>query len=203
MDIYRFDRFFRRGGSRKVAGVDEAGRGPIAGPVVAAAVMLPPESRIRGLRDSKEMSAREREDVFFEILCLPSSIGVGISDVEEIERKNILEATRVAMVSAVNDLSAIPDVLLIDAVRLPLLKIRQFSPIKGDKKSASIAASSVVAKVVRDRLMEHYHRIYPEFGFDRHKGYATREHVDKVRAMGPCPIHRKTFGVVKSLPLPF
>jgi ribonuclease HII len=203
MDIYRYDGRFRKEGAQKIAGIDEAGRGPVAGPVVAAAVVLPPDARIKGLRDSKKVPENERSRLFFEILCTATDIGVGVSDVPLIDRINILEATRLAMNSAVLDLSAVPDLLLIDAVSLPFVKIRQVAPTKGDMKSASIAAASIVAKVVRDGLMAHYHKLYPEYGFDRHKGYGTRAHLDVIRIHGPCPLHRKSYKGVMSLTLPF
>lgn len=186
-----------------MAGVDEAGRGPLAGPVVAAAVILQPGLRIEGLRDSKTVPEKERETIFEEILCSDSLIGLGVSEAQTIDRVNILEATRLAMVAAVRDLPVEPNMLIIDAVKLPSLHIRQFSPVKGDSLSASIAASSIVAKVVRDSIMLHYHRLYPEFGFHRHKGYATREHLEALKNRGPCPIHRRSFSRVKTLELPF
>jgi ribonuclease HII len=203
MDIYRFDERFREEGAERIAGIDEAGRGPIAGPVVAAAVVLPSGSRIEGLRDSKKVPEEERKSLFFEVLYTAADIGVGVSDVALIDRVNILEATKLAMRHAVNDLSVEPDLLLIDAVRVHSLRIRQENPTKGDAKSASIAAASIIAKVVRDGLMEYYHGIYPEYGFDRHKGYGTRAHLDVVRTYGPCPLHRRSYKGVMTLTLPF
>jgi ribonuclease HII len=203
MDIYRFDERFREEGAERIAGIDEAGRGPIAGPVVAAAVVLPSGSRIDGLRDSKKVPEEERKSLFFEVLYTAADIGVGVSDVALIDRVNILEATKLAMRHAVNDLSVEPDLLLIDAVRVHSLRIRQENPTKGDAKSASIAAASIIAKVVRDGLMEYYHGIYPEYGFDRHKGYGTRAHLDVVRTYGPCPLHRRSYKGVMTLTLPF
>jgi ribonuclease HII len=203
VDLYGFDRSFKVEGVRMVAGIDEAGRGPLAGPVVAAAVILPEHPEIQGLRDSKEVPPAKRQALFYEILVVASHIGVGISDVEAIEKLNILGATRKAMVQAVEDLSAVPDMLLIDAVKLPSLAIRQTSPIKGDAKSACIAASSIVAKVLRDSLMEHYHHLFPQYGFNRHRGYATREHLECLKKWGPCAIHRRSFRRVKTLDLPF
>lgn len=206
MDIYRYDESFRRGkrrGIRTIAGVDEAGRGPVAGPVVAAAVVLPPEVRVKGLQDSKKIPEQRRKTVYHNILRLASHVGVGLASVEAIERFNILEASKLAMLAAVEDLSMTPDFLLIDALELPTLNIKQHSPIKGDNKSACIAAASVVAKVVRDCIMLRYHCLYPSFGFDRHKGYATREHRERLRALGPCPIHRSSFKTVGNVDLPF
>jgi len=206
MDIYRYDESFMRGRGRRVrtiAGVDEAGRGPVAGPVVAAAVVLPPGARVRGLRDSKKIPEEKRKTVYGDVLRVASHVGVGLASVDAIERFNILEASKLAMIAAVEDLLMTPDFLLIDALELPSLEIRQHSPIKGDDKSACIAAASVVAKVVRDSLMLRYHCLYPGFGFDRHKGYATREHREMIRALGPCPIHRGSFRTVGNIDLPF
>lgn len=201
MDIYGYDDSFRSKGV--VAGLDEAGRGPIAGPVVAAAVVLPAGIRIQGLKDSKKLTERQRRSIFFDILCLASDIGVGISGVDVIDRVNILEATRLAMESAATDLLSMPDILLIDAVKIPKVNIEQVSPYKGESLSASIAAASVVAKVIRDGIMEQYHSIYPEYGFDKHKGYSTQPHLEALRRHGPCPIHRRSFGEVLSPLLPF
>lgn len=202
-DLYRFDDSFRRTSGKRVAGMDEAGRGPIAGPVVASAVILPEGKRFDGLRDSKLVPETERKRLFFEILAYSLDIGIGMAGEEAIERFNILGATRLAMEAAVMNLSTKPDFLLIDAVKIPSLKIGQSSPFKGESKSASIAAASIVAKFVRDSLMSYYHGIYPEYGFDRHKGYCTEEHIKAVRTYGPCPIHRKGFQKVMTLTLPF
>lgn len=201
MDIYGYDDSFRAKGV--VAGMDEAGRGPIAGPVVAAAVVLPSGVRITDLKDSKKLTERQRQSIFYDILCLASDIGVGISEVDVIDRVNILQATRLAMASATKDLLRAPDVLLIDAVKLPKVDIEQVTPFKGESLSASIAAASVVAKVIRDGIMESYHSQYPEYGFDRHKGYSTQPHLEALRKHGPCPIHRRSFGEVLSPLLPF
>lgn len=203
MDIYRHDEAFLKEGFGVVAGIDEAGRGPVAGPVVAAAVVLPAGLRIKGLRDSKLIPEAERKTIFYEILYGASDIGVGLADVDIIDRVNILRATRIAMEAAAKDLSKTPELLLIDAVKLPALNIKQLNLIRGESKSASIAAASVVAKFVRDNIMLQYHALYPEYGFDRHKGYCTKEHIDMIARHGPCPLHRKTFRKVMSLTLPF
>jgi len=203
VDIYLYDESLRKEGFGRIAGIDEAGRGPLAGPVVAGAVVLPPMKRIDGLRDSKKVPEKERESLFWDVLCCCMDIGVGIVDVETIDRINILRATRLAMELAVKDLTSVPDLLLIDALRLPNINIRQVSIVKGESRSASIAAASIVAKVVRDRIMLHYDRIYPQYGFSRHKGYCTEEHIKKIILHGPCPIHRKSFEKVMSLPLPY
>lgn len=199
MDIYRFDESFRDGGSsaKTLAGIDEAGRGPLAGPVVASAVILPSDARFEGLTDSKAVPEKRRERLFFEIMDRALGVGVGISDVDDIERLNILGATRLAMKNAVGLLPERPELLLIDAVSLPHLPIEQSSHVKGDAKSASIAAASIVAKYVRDRLMLHYHSEYPLYGFDRHKGYGTRVHLERIRQHGPCPQHRMSFRGVR------
>jgi len=203
VDFYGYDSSFRREGFKTVAGLDEAGRGPVAGPVVAAAVVLMEGARFKGLKDSKQVPDKKRRDLFYEILYAGSGIGVGVSDVETIDRVNILEATRLAMAAAVEDLPERPDLLLIDAVTLPSINIRQVSTYKGESVSASIAAASIVAKVVRDGMMDRLHELYPEYGFDRHRGYCTREHLDRIMAHGPCPAHRKSFQGVMSMMLPF
>lgn len=203
MDPYEFDESVKRDGFKLIAGVDEAGRGPVAGPVVAAAVILPDSFRIKGIRDSKKVPEKEREYLFWHILLYALDIGVGIIDSDEIDRINILRATKQAMHNAVTDLTNKPDIILIDAVTIPSVRIRQMPIIKGDAKSASIAAASIVAKVVRDGIMMQYHSMYPQYEFDKHKGYATGAHLDKIEKYGPCPIHRKSFQKVMDLTLPF
>lgn len=202
MDIYRYDESLRNDGFRIIAGIDEAGRGPLAGPVVAAAVVLPPNIRIEGLRDSKKVPEKERNSLFWDVLCCSLDIGVGIVDAETIDRINILRSTRLAMENAVKDLSRTPDLLLIDALNLTSVNIKQHSIIKGESKSASIAAASIIAKVTRDHIMKQYDGIYPGYGFARNKGYSTREHMEKIIFLGPCLIHRKTFEKVMPLQLP-
>lgn len=201
--LYSYDNSFRREGLGRIGGIDEAGRGPIAGPVVAACVVLPEKTVIRGLRDSKLIPEKQRGEIFRKILLSALDIGVGVSEVEAIETLNIYEATKIAMRRAASRLDPAPELLLIDAVRLPELPVRQVSIIKGELKSASIAAASVVAKHIRDTLMLYYHKLYPEYGFDRHKGYGTPEHLEKIARLGPCPLHRKTFKGVLTLGLPF
>lgn len=202
MDIYRYDESHREKGFKVIAGIDEAGRGPLAGPVVAAAVVLPSGKKIEGLRDSKKVPAKEREVLFRDVLCTSLDIGVGIVEADTIDRINILESARLAMELAVQDLSSKADLLLIDALRLPSLDVEQVSLIKGESKSASIAAASIIAKVVRDGMMLTYDALYPEYGFGRHKGYSTREHMDRIVTYGPCPIHRRSFRRVLTLELP-
>ncbi|MEW6162898.1 MAG: ribonuclease HII [Nitrospirota bacterium] len=203
MDIYQHDEFLRKKGFLRIAGIDEAGRGPLAGPVVAAAVVLSKGTRIRGLRDSKKVPEKERETLFSEIFSLSEDIGVGIVGPEEIDRFNILRATRLAMQYAVEDLSKPPDILVIDALSLPSIPIKQLSIIKGEDISASVAAASIVAKFVRDKIMMEYHLQYPNYNFEKNKGYFTEEHFGMLRLYGPCPIHRKSFHRVMSLELPF
>lgn len=203
MDLFAHDKALREQGFFVLAGVDEAGRGPLAGPVVAAAVILPASAVIDGVRDSKKVPAPERELLFARITDAAESYGIGIVEADEIDRTDILQATRSAMMAALNQLTVKPDLVLIDAVRLSALAGEQRSIIRGDATSASIAAASIVAKVTRDRLMVRYHEHYPHYGFDRHKGYGTRDHIDRIRQYGPCPIHRMSFDQVRTVPLPF
>ncbi|MBN1689363.1 MAG: ribonuclease HII [Candidatus Omnitrophica bacterium] len=179
-----------------LAGVDEAGRGPLAGPVVAAAVILPINVVILGLNDSKKISPRRREILYEDIKgkCL---VGVGIADEQEIDTLNILQASRLAMKKAVLALPCTPDLVLIDGRETLDLAFPQKAVIGGDGKSASIAAASIIAKVYRDRLMDEWHETYPAYNFKKHKGYPTRDHIQKIREVGPCPIHRKSFGPVQ------
>jgi ribonuclease HII len=190
---YRYEQAAWRRGVGRVAGVDEAGRGPLAGPVIASAVTLNPERRIKGLQDSKLLSPTEREVLFDRIQEAALAVGVGIIDPETIDRVNILEATRLAMLEALGKFSLPPELVLTDAVTLPLLACPQKALIKGDQRSASIAAASIIAKVTRDRLMVDYDERFPQYGFCRHKGYATPEHLAALVRHGPCPIHRRTF----------
>jgi ribonuclease HII len=192
-----FEAEARRCGYRCVAGLDEAGRGPLAGPVVAAAVILPFRCRIPGLNDSKQIAASERERLCEEILLRAVGVGVGTASGQEIDALNILEATRLAMARAVATLDPSPDFLLIDAVALPLVRLPQRPIIKGDGLSLSIAAASIVAKVTRDRLMADFHRAYPQYNFLAHKGYGTSEHLRLLAEYGPCEIHRRTFRPVQ------
>ena len=176
-----------------VAGMDEAGRGPLAGPVVAAAVILDPENPIYGVDDSKKLSPKKRAALKAEIEEKAISVGVGIVDVETIDSINILEATKLAMKKAVAALDPQPELILIDAVQLKDLPIAQQPIIKGDALSVSIAAASIIAKETRDEMLKAYDELYPEYGFASHKGYGTKQHMDAIRNLGPLPIHRKTF----------
>ncbi len=191
-----FEAEARRCGFRRIAGLDEAGRGPLAGPVVASAVVLPARCRLAGVDDSKQLSEREREWCYDTIMARAVAVGIGSAAADEIDRLNILEATRLAMQRAVAALSPPPDLLLIDAVALPGLAMPFRSIIKGDALSLSIAAASIIAKVTRDRLMAEYDRIYPQYQFLAHKGYGTEGHVKALAEHGPCPIHRRTFAPV-------
>lgn len=197
--LLRYEEAARHLGYRILAGVDEAGRGPLAGPVVAAACSIPEGILLPGVNDSKQLTVRQREILFKEITCHDSILyGIGIISHEEIDRINILQATIKAMIEAVNGLSTQPDYLLVDGLKLnhaiPSEKI-----IKGDAKSQSIAAASIIAKETRDALMMQYHEQWPHYGFDRHKGYGTQKHLEAIREYGPCPIHRMTFEPLKSL----
>ena len=183
----------RRCGYRYIAGLDEAGRGPLAGPVIAAAVIFPRRCRVLGLNDSKQLSAAQRDQLYVSIRDRATMVGVGSATEKEIDRINILEATRLAMQRAIASLPLVPDFLLLDALTLPLLSIPQRAIITGDCLSLSIAAASVIAKVTRDRMMAGYHTEYPEYNFLSHKGYSTPEHLRLLTRHGPCAIHRRTF----------
>lgn len=178
-----------------VCGIDEAGRGPLAGPVVAGAVILPKDCRILYLNDSKKLSPKRREELFSEIQEKAVSFGTGVISPEEIDEINILQATYKAMRQAFEKLIPAPEVLLNDAVTIPGLSpnLVQVPIIKGDAKSVSIAAASIVAKVTRDHMMEEYDKLYPEYGFAGHKGYGTAAHMAAIREYGLCPIHRRSF----------
>lgn len=176
-----------------ICGIDEAGRGPLAGPVVAGAVMLPKDCEILFLNDSKKLSEKRREELFLEIQETAIAWSVGIVGPDVIDEINILQATYRAMRQAVAGLAKTPDILLNDAVTIPGLEIMQVPIIKGDEKSVSIAAASVMAKVTRDHMMAEYDKLFPEYGFAKHKGYGTAVHIAAVKELGPCPIHRRTF----------
>lgn len=176
-----------------ICGIDEAGRGPLAGPVVAGAVVLKKDAQILYLNDSKKLSEKRREELYLEIQEKAVSWAVGIAGPECIDEINILQATYEAMREAVSKLSVPPDILLNDAVTIPGLDIPQVSIIKGDAKSVSIAAASVMAKVTRDHMMARYGELYPQYGFAKHKGYGTAAHIAALKEFGPCPIHRRSF----------
>ena len=176
-----------------ICGVDEVGRGPFAGPVVAAAVILPKDCDILYLNDSKKISEKKRDILYDEIYEKAVAVGIGMASEKVIDEINILQATYEAMREAIGKLNPQPTLLLNDAVTIPEVEIPQIPIIKGDAKSVSIAAASILAKVTRDRLMAEYDKILPEYGFAKHKGYGSKEHIDAIRRLGPSPIHRKTF----------
>jgi len=192
-----FEERARRRGFSAIAGIDEAGRGPLAGPVVAAAVILPAGFILPGLTDSKQVSEKKRCELFPLIRERAMAVGLGISHAEEIDRINILQATLRAMTLAVQRLCVRTDYLLIDGITSLPLSLSQETLKKGDSRSLSIAAASIVAKVVRDRMMCGYDRRYPGYGFSGHKGYGSREHLEAIARLGPTPIHRRTFRGVR------
>lgn len=181
-------------GFKAVCGVDEAGRGPLCGPVCAAAVILDPNTEIQGVNDSKKLSEKKREALFDVIKEKAIAYSVAFATVEEIEESNILEATYMAMNRAIEGLNVKADYALIDGNRVPRsIKIPCETVVKGDAKSLSIAAASILAKVSRDRLLLEYDKQYPEYNFAKHKGYGTKEHIEAIKKHGPCPIHRASF----------
>jgi len=196
-DFFPIEREARAAGCQLIAGLDEAGRGPLAGPVVAAAVVLPADSHIAGLQDSKRLTARQRDVVYSRIQQQALAYGMGIISHTQIDQHNILWATKEAMLCAVQQLHCTPDMLLIDGITALPTTIAQRLIIGGDACCASIAAASVLAKVTRDQLMLAYAQEYPAYGFDKHKGYPTPEHYARLRTYGPCAIHRISFrGVI-------
>ena len=197
--LYTYEYAARDEGSRYVAGVDEAGRGPLAGPVVVAAAILPFGLFLAGLNDSKQVSPKKREQLYDEIMENAVAVRVSIVDAATIDRVNIYQATMNGMYDAVLHLDPKPDKVLIDAVELSRLPMPSLSIIKGDAKSASIAAASIIAKVTRDRMMMKYDVEYPQYGFSQHKGYGTAQHIAALNQYGPCPIHRRSFEPVKSM----
>jgi ribonuclease HII len=193
----RYEIEYRLKGFLRIAGIDEAGRGPLAGPVAAAAVILPEKHDIANLNDSKKLSASQRENLYLKIQGKAISIGVGWADPEEIDRINILQATRLAMLRAVQGLREKPDCLFIDGITPIESDIIQITIKKGDSLSESVAAASIIAKVARDQIMKDLHIAYPAYMFNQHKGYGTKDHLERIKTYGPCPIHRKTFKGVK------
>lgn len=187
------------GQHRHIAGIDEAGRGPLAGPVVVAAVILPPRHDLDGLDDSKRLSEATREALFPRIQAIAESWAVEVVPVEEIDRINILRATFKGMQQAVAALDPQPTLTLVDGNRAPELESEVHTIVEGDHWVPAISAASILAKVTRDRLMHEYHRAYPHYGFDRHKGYPTAAHLECLRKHGPCPIHRRSFAPVREL----
>ena len=193
MNLLEYEKKARDRKFSSIAGVDEAGRGPLAGPVVAAAVIFSSSIDITGLDDSKKLSAKKRDELFPKIQKNAGAYGVAVVDQKVIDEINILQAARLAMKDAVNQLKPVPDLLLIDGNQKIESSLNQWAIIKGDSKSLSIAAASVLAKVTRDRIMDDYHKVYPKYQFNRHKGYGTKLHRTLIQEHGPCPIHRSTF----------
>ena len=196
-DTRAYERKLYENGFARIAGIDEAGRGPLAGPVVAAAVILPRRFRNPGLFDSKKLTPKRRADLYADIYRLADAVGVGIVDAVEIDRVNILQAALLAMSMATRNLRPLPDYLLVDG-NFPIPMDLPQDPIPhGDALSLSISAASIIAKVTRDRLMERYNDDYPQYGFAKHKGYGTQVHREAIRRNGCCPIHRRSFRGVK------
>lgn len=194
MPDFEYENKAQQKGYRFVCGVDEAGRGPLAGPVCAAAVILPPDCEIEGLNDSKKLSEKKRELLFDVIKEKAVAYSIAYGTLEEIEKYNILEATYLAMNRAIEGLSQKPDFALIDGNRIPKgIEIPCETVVKGDMKSCSIAAASILAKVTRDRLMVEYSQKYPQYKFEKHKGYGTKEHYEAIKQYGVCEIHRLSF----------
>ena len=189
--LQQYERDYENEG--RICGIDEVGRGPLAGPVVAGAVILPKNCEILYLNDSKQLSAEKREQLYDVILEHAVAVGIGIVSPQRIDEINILQATYEAMRQAIEKLNPQPAVLLNDAVRIPQVAIQQVPIIKGDAKSVSIAAASIVAKVTRDRMMEQYEEVFPGYGFARNKGYGSKEHIEALQTMGPTAIHRRSF----------
>ena len=192
MDLFEFESKASHQGFKNIAGIDEAGRGPLAGPVVAAAVIFPSKVNIPGLNDSKKLSANKREELFPKIQEISVAFGLAVVDQKVIDKINILQAARLAMKQAVETLKITPGLLLIDGNQKIDSTLNQWAIVKGDSRSLSIAAASVLAKVTRDRIMDGYHKLYPQYEFNRHKGYGTRLHRNLIQEHGPCPIHRRT-----------
>lgn len=181
-------------GAKYIAGIDEAGRGPLAGPVVVGCVIMKPDSFIEYVNDSKKLSESKREILYEKITSEAVAWSVGIVDEKEIDKLNILNATKKALTMAINNLNVKPDVILVDALdKIETNNIPYISVIKGDAKIYSISAASIIAKVTRDRIMKEYDEVYPEYGFAQHKGYGTAKHIEAIKEHGICPLHRKTF----------
>jgi ribonuclease HII len=191
--VWTFEKNAQKKGYVIIAGVDEVGRGPLAGPVVSAAVILGHSFSVAGITDSKQLSPRKRDDLYPQIYQQAQDISLGMVDNNIIDRINILQAARLSMLYAVEKLQNQPDYLLIDGIHKIESTIPQETIKKGDQRSISIAAASIIAKVTRDRMMINYASTYPEYGFDQHKGYGTKKHLDAIKKYGVCPIHRRTF----------
>ena len=196
--MLRYEKRAYKNGARIIAGIDEAGRGPLAGPVVAGAAILPPKFRHKTLTDSKQLTEQQRNDIYAELTANPEfHWAIGVSDVDVIDHYNILRATWRAMQLALDALTVRPDHVLVDGLRVPLIGVTQTAIVKGDAKSFSIAAASVMAKVTRDRMMLTIHEQFPQYNFAQHKGYGTPEHLAALDQYGPSPVHRKSFAPVR------
>ena len=180
-----------------IAGVDEAGRGPLAGPVVAAAVLLPRFPKIKGLNDSKALSQKNRDDLYPQIRQTALAFSIVSVDSLEIDQTNILAASLLAMRRSIEDLAIRPSLVLVDGNQKPRSSVNEITLVGGDAKSASIMAASILAKVYRDRIMEEAHKVYPQYGFRDHKGYGSKDHLEAIQKYGPCPLHRKSFSPLK------
>ena len=184
----------RKRGFNKICGIDEAGRGPLAGPVVVASVIMPADSMIEGVNDSKKISEKKREKLYDQILEEAISYGVGIVGQDEIDEINILNATKKGLTMSLKELTVKPDLIIVDALtHIDTMGIPYESIIKGDAKCYSISVASIIAKVTRDRIMREWDKVYPEYGFEKHKGYGTSAHIEAIKKYGLCPIHRKSF----------
>jgi ribonuclease HII len=197
--MLNFERVLWRSGIQRIAGVDEAGTGPLAGPVVAAAVVFPPHTELPGIDDSKKLDPEQREAAEVTIRAAAAGIGIGCAEVGEIDTVNIYQAALLAMRRAVKALPVVPEHLLVDARKVPNVDVPQNCFFKGDGINFSIAAASIIAKTHRDRLMCALAEQYPEYGFAKHKGYGTADHQDAIRRLGPCPIHRMSFPVIREI----
>jgi len=193
--MYDIERDLIKKGYTLVAGVDEAGRGPLAGPVVAAAVILALDTQIIGLNDSKKISEKKRERIYEDIKSNAIAFAYDVIDVQYIDAHNISNATKMAMKNAINKLPVKPEYVLVDALKIPEIDIPQESIIHGDSICACIAAASIIAKVERDKIMQEYDRLYPQYGFNKNKGYGTKEHISSIKKYGFCPIYRKSYSI--------
>lgn len=194
INLKQIEKNFHEKGIKYIAGIDEAGRGPLAGPVVVASVIMPEDSMIEGVNDSKKVSEKKREKLYDLILEEAVSYGIGIIYQDEIDKINILQATKKGLTEAVEQMNIKPDLIMVDALTgIDTLGIPYHSIIKGDAKCYSISAASIIAKVTRDRIMREWDKVYPEYGFASHKGYGTAKHISALKEYGPCPIHRRSF----------
>lgn len=193
-NLKAIEKKFYEKGAKYICGIDEAGRGPLAGPVVVASVIMPENSMIEGVNDSKKVSEKKREKLYDQIINEAICYGVGIIDQNEIDDINILNATKRGVTRSLEELTKKPDIILVDALKgIDTLGIPYESIIKGDAKSYSIAAASIIAKVTRDRIMREWDKVYPQYGFEKHKGYGTAQHIKVIKEMEICPLHRKSF----------